>query len=78
MDARLQIAKELGEFFECAGLVVCRKDDAPVGPAQVTESGICKDFIHNDRAKNGSKQLSEETDLVQLSESCDDDPKLKL
>ena len=66
---KLQIAKGLEDFCECAGLALCGKDDAPLGMAGASESVICKRFIQNNRAKDRSKQVSEETDLVQLSEA---------
>jgi len=66
MDARLQIPKGFEDFRERAGFVLCGMDEAPLGMVRVAETGICKRFIQNDRAKDHSKQLSEETDLVQL------------
>jgi len=65
---QLQIAKELESFFESLRPLRCERDKVPFGVANTPESGVCKHFIQNDRAKNHSRQLSEVTVLVQLTE----------
>ena len=65
---QLQIAKELESFFESLRPLRCERDKVPFGAVNSPEWGICKHFIENDRAKNHSRQLSEVTVLVQLTE----------